>query len=475
MPSQVRATTKDRVWVAWTSELSPFGLKLLLLCQHAGLPVRTRPAPDALVDSWRHALRRERLLRGRLPLTWPALGPDDELPAVPFLFGPSGENLYDSSAIAAWLDERLAPADRAVPTEPSARFVAHLIDDYADEFGLYLVHHNRWKVAATDNVAGVRVAREFQFLCGPFTPVFARWFAARQVRRLPYLFSVAPEGFRIPGLPDRLQPPAPTGFPPTHALLEDACARLLDALESLLSTRPFVLGDRFTIADAALYGQLAMNLSDPSADRMIRERAPTTHAWVTRLHGAHAHLLAGGGDLAVDAALTPLLARSRAFTSRSCDRTRPRTFATNAPASAASTKRRSTPAAPSTTARSTAIRFARWRRASRPRGGASGAPNGTRSRPPIGRASPPWRQHWPKVSPRSTSWRRAIPGLLLPTTASIGKRARRRGRPRVLRSRSAAIGAARTTGAHGSIGASQQRMALTGRPARHGRTSRERS
>ena len=35
---------------------------------------------------------------------------------------------------------------------------------------------------------------------------FAQWFARRQVRRLPYLFSVAPEGYRVEGLPQALAP-----------------------------------------------------------------------------------------------------------------------------------------------------------------------------------------------------------------------------------------------------------------------------
>ncbi len=56
----------------------------------------------------------------------------------------------------------------------------------------------------------------------------------------------------------------------------------------------------------------------------------------------------------------------------------------------------------------------------------------------------------------------AAPGPPRPTTATLGKRARRRGRSRVLRSRSAAIGASPPTAAHGSIGASPQRMALPG-------------
>jgi hypothetical protein len=62
-------TTASLPWVLWTSELSPFGLKVILLCRHAGLPIRCLPSPDAVVDSWRYALRRELLVRGQAKLT----------------------------------------------------------------------------------------------------------------------------------------------------------------------------------------------------------------------------------------------------------------------------------------------------------------------------------------------------------------------------------------------------------------------
>lgn len=296
-----------RPWVVWTSELSPFGLKVILLCRYTKLPLQVLPGGEFL-DSWRYAIRRERLVRRRLPLTWPAMTDDDEFPAVPYLFGPDGENLYDSTAIAAWLDHGLDPERRTHPVEPYARFVAHLIDDYADELGLYIVHHNRWVLSATDNDAGERVGREFRFLFGPLHPRFGRWFAARQTRRLPYLFSVAREGFRIDGLPPERQPPSRAGFPPTHAFLDEAFERLLGVLEPLLAARPFVLGARFTLTDAALYGQLAMNLSDPSADRRIRERAPCVHQWLGRLHRGDPSLLEAAGPLRIDADLSPLLA-----------------------------------------------------------------------------------------------------------------------------------------------------------------------
>lgn len=301
-------SANERPWIIWGSELSPFTLKLIRLFRHARIPFRFLPIEGGWLENMRYGLRIEKLKRGHLPLTWPLMTAEDEFPLVPFLFGPDGENLYDSSAIAHWLDQRLPPSRRTIPDDEAAAFIVRLIDDYADEFGLYMVHHNRWKVSASDNDAGKRMAHEFRFLTGPLQILQARWFSARQTRRLPYLFSVAPSGFHIDGLRAGRQPPSRVGFPPTHDLLERSFERLLNILEVLLSNRSFVLGERFTLADASLYGQLGMNLSDPSADRWMRERAPHLHRWLTALHGVEAEPIHNLDGLKIDAELRPLLA-----------------------------------------------------------------------------------------------------------------------------------------------------------------------
>ena len=69
-----------------------------------------------------------------------------------------------------------------------------------------------------------------------------------------------------------------------------------------------MLPEQGTLADAALYGQLGMNLSDPSACRWMQSRAPALHAWLLRLHRGDVALLQAGGELRIDAALEPLLA-----------------------------------------------------------------------------------------------------------------------------------------------------------------------
>lgn len=299
-------------WIVYGSELSPFALKVRAMCRWMGLPHQFFTREASTWEAARVQLRKELLVRGRLPLTWPKMTAEDEFPLVPFLFGPNGENLYDSTAIGHWLDEQSPVRDRAdglVARAPEpVRAAIELIDEYADEWGLYLVHHHRWVVSARTCNAASRLVDELPPIVRLGRARIERFFTARQVRRLPYLFSCAPAGFAIAGLPAYRQPPSRPGFPPTHQLLEEAMLRLLAALEPVLRRRPFLLGSRFTLADASLYGQLAMNLEDPEACALIAARAPQTHAWLRAIYKGEFPGYEPGAPLSLHADLQPLLA-----------------------------------------------------------------------------------------------------------------------------------------------------------------------
>jgi glutathione S-transferase len=192
--------------------------------------------------------------------------------------------------LAHWIDDCHPPSTGPLfPPDRLLRFVAQLIDEAFDEFGLYMVHHNRWKVAALGNDPGRRLASEMAKIIPPGAgSLYAQWFGRRQVRRLPYLFSVAPEGYRVAGLSPAMTPPSLPDFPPTHDLLEIAWRACLAATEAILGEQRFLLGDRFTVADASVYGQLSMNLTDLAADGLMRELAPRTHEWLCGIRdGAH--------------------------------------------------------------------------------------------------------------------------------------------------------------------------------------------
>jgi len=222
-----------------------------------------------------------RAKRTRTIERYPRLDDLDEYPLVPLLIEDDRRVLYDSSALAHWIDDcHPSPHGRLSPEDTALAFVARLIDEAFDEFGLYMVHHNRWVMSATTNDAGQRLAREMGRVLLPGTGwILARRFAQRQVRRLPYLFSVAPPGFSV-GLRAALTPPSLAGFPATHGILAAAWDAYLASVETVLVRRPFLLGERFTIADAGVYGQLGMNLADPSAADDIRRRAPATFTWL---------------------------------------------------------------------------------------------------------------------------------------------------------------------------------------------------
>jgi glutathione S-transferase len=292
----------------WGSELSPFSLKLRALFHYAQLPYVWLPANGGRLQNYRVLWRINQATRRRTALRYPQLSDLDEYPLVPFVVNDQREVYYDSSALAHWIDDHHRPRGGPLfPEDPAVGFVAQLIDEAFDEFGLYLVHHNRWVVSATTNDAGARLAREFARVLPPGAGGrFARRFAQRQVRRLPYLFSVAPPGFAMPGLRPQLKPPSREGFPETHTLLAEAWDAYLGAMETVLAQQPYLFGGRFTVADASAYGELGMNLKDPTAAEQMRERAPLTYRWLCAIRDGH-HIESTDDSPQLSDALQPLL------------------------------------------------------------------------------------------------------------------------------------------------------------------------
>jgi glutathione S-transferase len=292
----------------WGIEASPFLLKLEAMLRFHGLPFRRLPVEGDWWENLRTFFRIERAKRAGRVLRYPQMEPAlDEYPGVPF-FSEDGERFqYDSSALGHWLDQRSRSEGLPLfPEEAPLRFVAQLIDEAFDEYGLYMVHHMRWVGSATDTTMGEHSAREMSRLVTPLlAPLVRRHLPRRQVRRCPYLFSVAPQGYTADVAPARI-PPARPGFPPTHDLLHESWCTYLAAMESLLQAQPWILGERFSIADASAYGQLSMNLIDPSAARELGERAPRTRRWLEQIRaGRH---VGSSGQLYLSRATKPLLA-----------------------------------------------------------------------------------------------------------------------------------------------------------------------
>lgn len=268
--------------ILWGATASPYHLKMQSMLDHSGHSWRSAPEnvslrEAVLLTARLHAAK----ARGRV-LRFGGMDTElDEYPAVPFYTLDGRTFYYDSTRLASHLDAFPGGSPPLLPDEPWLRFLAHLIDEAVDEFGLYMVHHNRWVISAGTNDMGTFTARQAKTPAW-LTPLVARWLTRRQVRRCPYLFSVAPEGFDA-GVDEASTPPRRPGFPPTHDLLNEAWRAYLAALETILSVQPFVLGERFTLADASIYGQFSMNLVDGRANEILRSRAPRTHGWLCNI------------------------------------------------------------------------------------------------------------------------------------------------------------------------------------------------
>ena len=295
----------------WGVIASPYQLKMQSLLDFAGHSWQRWPEQGGRWSAPAMALRLARAKRRGEVQRFPEMSRDlDEYPTVPFYSEDGRQFFYDSSSLALHLDARRDGHQDGnslplVPREPGQAFLCRLIDEAFDEFGLYMVHHMRWVGSARTTPMGEMTAREMRLLLPPgLAPVLARRLCRRQVSRCPYLFSVAPPGFDAGVSADRT-PPSRHGFPPTHDLLEQSWRSYLTAMEQLLSEQPYLLGERFTLADASAYGQLGMNLVDGDATRLLQELAPLTWRWLCAIRdGEH---IGSRGELYLSPTLDALL------------------------------------------------------------------------------------------------------------------------------------------------------------------------
>jgi glutathione S-transferase len=291
----------------WGVIASPYLLKMQSLLDAAGHEWERWPEQGKRIPATIMLARLERAKRRGEVKRFPRMSATmDEYPSVPFYSLDQRNFYYDSSALALHLDT-LPERDKAplIPQDPALAFICRLIDEAFDEFGLYMAHHMRWVGSARTTPMGVMTAQEMRSVLPPgFGPVLARGLPQRQVRRLPYLLSVAPDGYSA-AVARLLTPSARRGFPATHRLIDDAWQDYLAAMEYVLSAQPYLLGECFTLADASAYGQLSMNLVDGDAADRLESVAPRAHRWLCAIRdGEHKET---SSNVSLNRSLKPLL------------------------------------------------------------------------------------------------------------------------------------------------------------------------
>lgn len=203
----------------------------------------------------------------RLPHLWidgaPARAALAEVraPVIPVLQYPDGH--YDNDSTPLIYDLEARHADRSVvPDDPAQAFLAHLIEDFADEWLTKAMFGYRW----LDEVDQVQMSRWLAFdnlKGGGLTTSqgFAQQFRARQVGRMALVGCTA------------------ENFP----LIEASTRAVLAALEAHVVERHCLFGTRPSLAEFGLFGQLSQLGTDPTPQAMMRADYPYTYRWLAHV------------------------------------------------------------------------------------------------------------------------------------------------------------------------------------------------
>ncbi|WP_298308930.1 glutathione S-transferase [uncultured Erythrobacter sp.] len=200
----------------------------------------------------------------RLPFVWKdgeetlAALANVRTPVIPVLQTPAGKFANDSTPLLYMLED--THKDRSiVPPDPAMAFVAHLIEDFADEWLTKAMFGYRWLEQIDQNVMSNWLAFDRMKSGGAEAiQAEASKFRDRQVGRMPLVGC-------------------------THAnfaLIEASTKAVLAALEEQVTKRFFLFGNRPSLAEFGILGQFSQLAVDPTPLAMIREEFPYTARWL---------------------------------------------------------------------------------------------------------------------------------------------------------------------------------------------------
>ncbi len=184
-----------------------------------------------------------------------------KLPLVPLVALPDGGALQDSTPIIEKMEQEFSEPS-IHPDSEAMFFISALVEEYGDEWGNKHMFHYRW------------------------------WYEPDQVHTGDWIASIM-----LPDAPDeqkaevsksiqkRMKPRISFvgSSEKTKDTIENSFHNLLEILESHLSGRSFLFGERPAFADFGLYAQVYEESCDPTAGAIIKEGYPNTLAWATRM------------------------------------------------------------------------------------------------------------------------------------------------------------------------------------------------
>jgi glutathione S-transferase len=193
--------------------------------------------------------------------------PSSKPPLLPtfYLPGPTNdlEAVTDSTPLIRRFETDYSGRS-VIPSDPSLALIDALLEDFADEWLTKAMFHYRWNFKSDIEKAGRILACLWKIEPLDDTSLERMTHAVteRQVKRLSMVGSNATTGSAI----------------------EEGYLRVLLALEENLRHHSFLLGNRPSSSDFAMYGQLSQLVQfDPTPMTLAVEHAPRVCAWVALL------------------------------------------------------------------------------------------------------------------------------------------------------------------------------------------------
>ncbi|MAJ59088.1 MAG: hypothetical protein CBC48_03300 [bacterium TMED88] len=186
----------------------------------------------------------------------------------------------DTTPLIAWFESQRLDGS-IYPSQPVMRFLAHLIEDYADEWLWRPAMHYRWSYHADRCYAAEAIYQDQ--MAG--TSRIPRWLGIRLLKARQFLGFVRGDGVRRE----------------SRAHADSTYLAAIDHLQGLFETRPFVLGERPTLADFGLMGPMLRHFGqDPTPAEIMRTRAPAVYEWVARMWNEKADRASSGELISPD-------------------------------------------------------------------------------------------------------------------------------------------------------------------------------
>lgn len=182
-------------------------------------------------------------------------------PVIPVIEYPDGSFHNDSTPVLYELESR--HSDRSVvPPDPAQAFIAHLLEDFADEWLTKAMFGYRW-LEVIDQIQMSKWLAFDAFKGGGLDQInpFSTQFRERQVGRMA-LVGCTRENF---------------------PLIEASTRTVLDALEEHVVIKHCLFGTRPSLAEFGIFGQLSQLGTDPTAQTMMRADYPFSYRWLAHI------------------------------------------------------------------------------------------------------------------------------------------------------------------------------------------------